>query len=85
MVSEEENSVPALVETIVTQLVDYPDQLELTTSEKESSLLIELHVAADDVGKVIGRHGRVIKAIRSLARAASAGQGHGHVDVEIVN
>lgn len=61
-----------LVEVIAKALVDNPDEVVVTESEKEDEVLIELKVAASDMGKVIGKQGRIAKAIRSVVKAASS-------------
>ena len=60
-----------LVEVIAKSLVDNPDQVVVTETEKGDELLIELKVASSDMGKVIGRQGRIAKAIRAVVKAAS--------------
>ncbi|CAN5176633.1 KH domain-containing protein [soil metagenome] len=52
-------------------LVDEPERVEVEARETDSRVDLTLHVAPDDIGKVIGRHGRTIKAIRSVVKAAS--------------
>ena len=59
-----------LVEVIAKSLVDYPD--EVTQTENERSIVVELHVAQSDMGKVIGKQGRIAKAIRSVVKAAAS-------------
>ncbi|MDR2537524.1 MAG: KH domain-containing protein [Treponema sp.] len=59
-----------LVEYIVKSLVDDPASVELTVIEREKSTTLELKVAPSDIGKVIGRHGRIAKAIRTVLQAA---------------
>jgi predicted RNA-binding protein YlqC (UPF0109 family) len=59
-----------LVEYIVKSLVDDPAAVELTVIEGEKSTVLELKVAPSDIGKVIGRHGRIAKAIRTVLQAA---------------
>ena len=61
-----------LVEVIAKSLVDYPDEVVVTEKSNEKSLIIELHVAQSDMGKVIGKQGRIAKAIRSVVKAAAA-------------
>ena len=61
-----------LVEVIAKALVDNPDEVVVTESEKGNDLLIELKVAPSDMGKVIGKQGRIAKAIRSVVKAASS-------------
>lgn len=60
-----------LVEVLARALVDQPEQVTVTVVEKEKSYLIELKVAPDDVGKVIGKQGRVARAIRTVVKAAA--------------
>lgn len=66
------DNVADLVEYLVAALVDNPDAIAIDVTDGEGTSLIEVHVAPEDVGKVIGRHGRVIKAVRTLARACAA-------------
>ena len=61
-----------LVEVIAKALVDNPEEVVVTESEKEDEIVIELKVAASDVGKVIGKQGRIAKAIRAVVKAASS-------------
>lgn len=74
----------ALTETLVSALVDDVEALTVTSSDGEDgSLVINVTVAEDETGKVIGRQGRVIKAIRTVVRAA-ASQDDLSVEVEVV-
>ena len=73
-----------LVRTLVEPIVEYKDDLEIVESEQADGLLVEIRVNDEDTGKVIGRGGRVIKSIRTLARAAAARSGE-HVDVELLD
>lgn len=74
-----------LVEALVVPLVDDPDAVEITSTDTdEGALLVEISVADEDAGKVIGRQGRVIKAIRTLCRAAGSRNGAA-VEVEIID
>lgn len=66
------DNVADLVEYLVSSLVDHPEAISIDVTDGEGTSLIEVHVDGEDVGKVIGRHGRVIKAIRTLARACAA-------------
>ena len=66
------DNVADLVEYLVAALVDNPDAIAIDVTDGEGTSLIEVHVGPEDVGKVIGRHGRVIKAVRTLARACAA-------------
>lgn len=61
-----------LVEIIAKALVDNPDEVVVTETEKEDELQIELKVAPQDMGKVIGKQGRIAKAIRSVVKAATS-------------
>ena len=61
-----------LVEVIAKALVDNADEVVVTESEKGNDLLIELKVAPSDMGKVIGKQGRIAKAIRSVVKAAAS-------------
>lgn len=72
-----------LVEYLVLNIVDDPDAVSLEVIDGEGSSTIEITVAADDVAKVIGRHGRTIKAVRTLARALAARLGTS-VEVEVL-
>ena len=61
-----------LVETIAKALVDSPDEVVVTESETEREIVLQLHVAQEDMGKVIGKQGRIAKAIRSVVKAAAS-------------
>ena len=60
----------ALIETIVTPLVDHPDAIEVTEREEDTKIVYHLKVHEDDVGKVIGKNGRIAKAIRTVVYAS---------------
>ena len=60
-----------LVEVIAKALVDHPEEVVVTEREKDRVTLVELKVARSDMGKVIGKKGRIAKAIRSVVKAAS--------------
>lgn len=72
-----------LVEVIAKALVENPDEVVVTEKEEGKHIVVELHVAASDMGKVIGKQGRIAKAIRSVVKAASS-KDNKRVDVEIV-
>lgn len=72
-----------LVEVIAKALVDYPDEVTVTETENEKEIVLELHVAQSDMGKVIGKQGRIAKAIRSVVKAAASKENK-KVIVEIV-
>ena len=82
--SAQATDIAGLVSSVVEPLVEFPDDLEITSSEADDgTILVEIRVHEDDAGKVIGRQGRVIKAIRTLARAA-ASRTDTHVEVELI-
>ncbi|MBQ2936972.1 MAG: KH domain-containing protein [Lachnospiraceae bacterium] len=72
-----------LVEVIAKALVENPDEVVVTQKEEGKHITLELHVAPSDMGKVIGKQGRIAKAIRSVVKAASTRENK-KVDVEIV-
>jgi hypothetical protein len=72
-----------LVEVIAKSLVDNPDEVSVTETVKEHTTVIELHVAQSDMGKVIGKQGRIAKAIRAVVKAAATRENK-NVIVEIV-
>ena len=61
-----------LLEVIAKSLVDNPDEVVVTEKETEKGLVLELKVAPSDMGKVIGKQGRIAKAIRSVVKAAAS-------------
>lgn len=60
---------------IVSAIVDTPDEISITKNEDANSIELVLKVAEDEMGMVIGRHGKIAKAIRTVIKAASAGTG----------
>lgn len=68
-----------LLEIIAKNLVDQPDEVSVTEVPSERSTILELKVASDDMGKVIGKQGRIAKAIRTVVKAAAI-----HEDKRIV-
>jgi len=72
-----------LVEVVAKALVDNPDEVVVTEKVEGNNIIVELHVAASDMGKVIGKQGRIAKAIRTVVKAASS-KDNTRVDVEIV-
>ena len=72
-----------LLETIVKPLVQFPDEVNVTLVEREDAVVLELRVNSSDMGKVIGKQGRIAKAIRTVMRAA-AKSGDKKVIVDIV-
>ena len=71
-----------LVEIIAQALVDHPEQVTVTESETEEGITLELKVAPDDMGKVIGKQGRIAKSIRTVVKAAASREDK-KVNVEI--
>ncbi|WP_017753701.1 KH domain-containing protein [Calidifontibacillus oryziterrae] len=63
-----------LIETIVKSLVDYPEDVVVTVNEDDRKITYNLTVHKDDVGKVIGKQGRVAKAIRTVVYAAATNE-----------
>ena len=61
-----------LVEVIAKSLVENPDEVVVTETEKEDAIIVELKVGPADMGKVIGRQGRIAKAIRTVVRASAS-------------
>jgi len=64
-----------LVGYMVKSLVDNPDQVEIREIEGEKSTILELKVTKEDIGKVIGKHGRIARAIRTIINASAAKSG----------
>lgn len=75
--------VKELVEFIARALVDNPDQVQVTEVDGERSTIIELRVAPEDMGKVIGKQGKIAQSIRTLTKATAAKEGK-RVAVEIM-
>jgi len=73
-----------LVEYIAKSLVDDPSQVQVNKIEGEKSTILELRVGESDIGKVIGKHGRIAKSIRTVLQAASAKSGK-HTVLEILD
>lgn len=71
-----------LVEVVAKALVDHPEEVVVTERTEGKNIVVELHVAASDMGKVIGKQGRIAKAIRTVVKAASS-RDNTRVDVEI--
>lgn len=72
-----------LVEAIAKSLVDSPDEVVVTETEGRQGTVIELRVAPDDMGKVIGKQGRIAKALRTVVKAAAIRENK-KVTVEII-
>lgn len=82
-ISMEENHSRKLVEVIAKSLVDNPEEVSVTEKAEGRNVIPELHVASADMGKVIGKQGRIAKAIRSVVKAAASREKK-NVDVEII-
>jgi uncharacterized protein len=76
--------VAELLEELARRLVDAPEAVRVEREEREDMVVLRLFVAKDDVGKVIGRQGRIARALRQLVRAASGHQ-RKRVVLEIVD
>jgi uncharacterized protein len=72
-----------LVEYIAKSLVDNPSQVQVSEVSGSGSIIIELRVAPEDMGRIIGKNGRVVNSIRTLLRASAARQGK-RVTLEII-
>ncbi len=72
-----------LLETIAKALVDYPEQVSVNEVVGEKSIILELSVTEEDMGKVIGKQGRIAKAIRTVVKAAAV-KDNKRVVVEII-
>jgi uncharacterized protein len=72
-----------LIEVIAKALVRNPDQVSVTESVDNETIIYELHVASEDMGKIIGKQGRIAKALRTVVKAA-ASRGNKKVMVEII-
>jgi len=71
-----------LIHSIAVELVDHPDQVEVTEVEGEHNSVIELRVAKDDIGKVIGKEGRTAQSMRTILTAVSTKLGRrAHLDI----
>lgn len=73
----------ALTEFIAKALVEYPEEVEVTQTRQSSRVRLELRVAKDDMGRVIGKSGRVANAIRALLRVAAEREGQ-QVTLDVV-
>jgi predicted RNA-binding protein YlqC (UPF0109 family) len=73
-----------LLEYLARQLVDEPEAVRVERVEEDDTLVLRLHVAQDDIGKVIGRQGRIARALRTIVRASSARERR-RVQLEIVD
>ena len=72
-----------LLEYLVKAIVDVPEEVSIMEVEGEKAVVYEIKVATSDVGKVIGKHGRIINAIRTIIRAAAVKEGK-KVSIELI-
>lgn len=72
-----------LVSHVVKQLVDNPEKVKVKEVKGEQNIILELSTAKEDIGRVIGKQGRTIKALRALLNAASVKTGH-RVTIEVI-
>lgn len=61
-----------LIEVLAQSLVDHPEEVTVTETENDNEIVFMLNVAADDMGKVIGKQGRIAKSIRAMVKAAAS-------------
>jgi predicted RNA-binding protein YlqC (UPF0109 family) len=73
-----------LLAYLARELVDDPDAVRVDAEERDGALVLRLHVAPDDIGKVIGRGGRIVRALRTVVRASAVREGR-RVLVEIAD
>jgi uncharacterized protein len=81
--SEQNGDVRGLIEQIAKSLVDKPDEVYVDEVPEDGEIVLELEVAEDETGKIIGRHGRTVKAMRALVNAAGFRQ-HKRYALEIL-
>ncbi|MFD0943301.1 KH domain-containing protein [Savagea faecisuis] len=74
-----------LIRTIIEPLVDAPDQIQINKDAREEKIVFKLSVAPDDMGKIIGKQGRVAKAIRTLVYSASRNEYDKKVYLDIID
>ena len=80
----QEADMKELLEYLARALVDKPDNVEVTAVEGERSIILQLRVDPDDVGKVIGKKGRIAQAMRTLIKASATKEGRNAI-VEIID
>lgn len=73
-----------LLETLAKAVVDYPDDVKVTVIEGDRSLILQIYVNPDDLGKIIGKQGRIAKALRSIIKAVAVKEGKKAI-VEIID
>jgi predicted RNA-binding protein YlqC (UPF0109 family) len=83
-VAGQEAGMKDLLEYLAKALVDNPESVEVTSVEGEKSIILQLRVDPDDVGKVIGKKGRIAQAMRTLVKASATKEGRNAI-VEIID
>ncbi|MBC8215928.1 MAG: KH domain-containing protein [Candidatus Marinimicrobia bacterium] len=83
--TKEENAMQEFIETVIKQLVDKPDEVSVNIVETEKQVIYELTVGDGDFGKVIGKKGRNISALRSLVFAINAKQGGKRARLDVID
>lgn len=73
-----------LLEYLAKSLVDHPEDVQVTETETDTTVVLELSVAKDDIGKVIGKQGRIARALRTIVKASAVKNGKRAI-VEIVD
>lgn len=73
-----------LLSQIIKQIVDHPEAVNVNEVQGERAIVLEIKVAEDDIGKVIGREGRIINSLRQIIKAA-AGKRNKRVNIELIN
>lgn len=74
-----------LIETIVKPLVDYPDEVKIITDENDNRIIYKLSVHPSDIGKIIGKQGRVAKAIRTIVYSAAGSHHQKKIYIDILD
>lgn len=85
MSDDEVGTAEAVLELIVRSIVDDPDAVEIDVTDKEDALRLDVRVGDGDMGRVIGRRGRMANAIRTVVAAAAAMDGDDEVEVEFID
>jgi predicted RNA-binding protein YlqC (UPF0109 family) len=84
-VSNDIGAAEAVLDLIVRSIVDDPDAVDIEASEKDDALRLDVRVGDGDMGRVIGKRGRMANAIRTVVAAAAASDGDEEVEVEFID